>query len=142
MSATFDLHRFLEAQDPVYDRVLAELKAGAKQSHWMWFIFPQIEGLGSSAFARRYAIASLEEGQAYLNHPVLGARLLECCTLLLPHPGRSAREIMGSPDDVKLRSCLTLFSRVAPATPVFQQLLDRYYGGRPDPATLARLPPT
>src|SRR5574338_913021 len=111
MAATddpFDLQRFVDAQAPVYDRVRAELRRGRKQSHWMWFIFPQIASLGHSPMAQRYAISSLEEVKAYLEHPVLGARLRECTRLILAVEGRSARGILGPPDDMKLRSCLTL----------------------------------
>jgi uncharacterized protein (DUF1810 family) len=133
-----DLQRFVDAQDPVYDRVCAELRSGRKKSHWMWFIFPQIAGLGSSAMAQRYAISSLQEAQAYLNHPVLGARLRECTRLMLDVEGRSALEILGSPDDMKFRSCLTLFARAAPEE-VFRDALRKYFDGAEDPSTIARL---
>lgn len=134
-----DLSRFLDAQQPVYSKVVAELKAGSKASHWMWFIFPQIDGLGMSAMAKRYAIGNLEEARAYLADPVLGARLKECVNLLLQVQGRSAAEIMGAPDDIKLRSCATLFREASAADSIFQRLLDKYFEGDPDPATLKLL---
>ncbi len=135
----YDLQRFADAQDPVYSRVCAELRSGRKRSHWMWFIFPQIAGLGSSAMAQRYAISSLQEAQAYLKHPVLGARLRECTRLMLDVEGRSALEILGSPDDMKFRSCLTLFARAAPDEPVFRDALQKYFDRDEDPSTLTRL---
>jgi sodium/bile acid cotransporter 7 len=130
-----DLSRFLQAQEADYPTALAEIRAGRKRSHWIWYIFPQLDGLGSSSMARRYAIQSLDEARAYLAHPVLGPRLIECVEAALAVEGKSAREIFGSPDDLKLRSCATLFSMVAPAGSVFQQLLDKYFHGRPDEAT-------
>lgn len=135
---SFDLQRFVDAQDPVIERVRAELRAGRKRSHWVWFVFPQLEGLGASPMARRYAIASLDEARAYLAHPVLGARLREGVELLLAAEGRTIHEILGSPDDLKLRSCLTLFLRAGGGAP-FQAALDRYYGGSLDPLSLARI---
>ena len=132
-----DLDRFVAAQESVIADVREELRSGRKRSHWMWFVFPQLRGLGSSAMAQRFGIASLEEARAYLAHPVLGPRLRECCTLLLQVPGRSAHEIFGSPDDLKLRSCLTLFSLADPADPLFPACLDRFYRGERDPRTLA-----
>lgn len=134
-----NLQRFVEAQRSTYDQALAELLAGRKQSHWMWFIFPQVAGLGHSAMAQRYAIASRDESAAYLKHPVLGPRLEECAAALLQHKGRSARQILGSPDDMKLRSSMTLFSAVAPDTILYHQIIDHFYDGQVDPATLARL---
>jgi len=140
-----DLQRFVEAQDApaggmtVYEHALAELRAGAKRTHWMWFVFPQLEGLGFSALARRYAIAGLEEAKAYLAHPVLGPRLRACVAAANAIEGRSAREVMGSPDDLKLRSSLTLFAEAAEDAADFRAALDRYYGGEPDSATLQRL---
>lgn len=131
------LQRFLDAQAPVYARVCAELQAGRKQSHWMWFIFPQLLGLGQSAMAREYGIASRQEALAYLQHPVLGERLRHCMRLLLGHSGLSAQEILGSTDAMKLRSCATLFASVAVREPVFQQVLDRFYDGEPDSRTQA-----
>jgi uncharacterized protein (DUF1810 family) len=131
-----DLARFVAAQGPVYAQALAELRAGRKRTHWMWFVFPQYAGLGQSPIAREYAIQSVAEAEAYLRHPVLGPRLVECAEALLAVGGRSALEILGSPDDLKLRSCATLFARVSPAGSVFARLLERYYGGQEDPETL------
>jgi uncharacterized protein (DUF1810 family) len=139
MSDPFDLARFVSAQAPVIKSALAELAAGRKASHWMWFVFPQIAGLGASPTARRYAIASLDEARAYLAHPVLGPRLERCVEALLGHGGLSARQIMGSPDDMKLRSSLTLFARAGPGRPLFAEGLAKYFEGEPDPLTLARL---
>ena len=137
---TFDLDRFVQAQAPVYAQALRELRAGRKQSHWMWFVFPQHEALGRSATAVRYGIRSLDEARAYLAHPVLGPRLRECCQALVDlHGERDAHTILGSPDDAKLRSCLTLFLAAAPGEPVFEACLARYYGGRRDERTLALL---
>ena len=135
----YDLDRFVAAQDPIYRGVLEELRRGRKTGHWMWFVFPQIAGLGYSTMSRRYAIGSLDEARAYLAHPVLGARLRECTGLLLATGGRTAEAILGPIDAVKLRSCMTLFHRAAPEEPVFAQVLDRYYGGVADEATDARL---
>jgi uncharacterized protein (DUF1810 family) len=136
--ADHELERFVSAQEGVIDSVREELRAGRKRSHWMWFVFPQLEGLGTSAMARHYGIASLEEARAYLAHPVLGPRLRECCALMLAVPQRSAHEILGSPDDLKFRSCLTLFTLAAPDEPLFRDCLDRFYGGQLDPRTEAR----
>jgi uncharacterized protein (DUF1810 family) len=135
------LQRFVEAQDSggTYERALAELRAGRKTSHWMWFVFPQIAGLGQSEMSRRYAISSAEEARAYFDHPVLGPRLAECARALLEHEGRSATEIMGGIDATKLRSSMTLFAAVAPEEPAFQGVLDRYFDGEPDAATARRL---
>lgn len=135
----YDLERFVAAQEGVFDTVLAELRAGSKQSHWMWFIFPQISGLGSSPMARRYAICSIEEAEAYLNHPLLGQRLMECCRILLSLDQANAEEIFGFPDEMKLRSCLTLFEQVSAKPNVFADLLAKYFDGNPDPKTLERL---
>ena len=135
----FDLQRFVTAQAPVMAAVRSELAAGRKSSHWMWFVFPQLRGLGSSSMAQHYGIASLEEARAYLAHPVLGPRLRECCALLLQLEGRSANQVLGSPDDMKFRSCLTLFGIAAPDEAVFRQALDKYYGGEPDPRTTSAL---
>ncbi len=132
----FDLERFLLAQAEDYEIALAELRRGRKESHWIWHVFPQIDRLGYSAKTRKYSIKSLDEARAYLAHPVLGPRLVDCCRALLSVTGRSAREIMGSPDDLKLRSSMTLFARVAGGDSVFQEVLDRYYGGEGDPQTL------
>jgi uncharacterized protein (DUF1810 family) len=134
-----DLDRFVDAQRDTYPRALAELTAGHKRGHWMWFVFPQIAGLGHSATAQRYAIADLAEARAYLAHPVLGPRLVECARALLAVRGRSAGQILGHPDDLKLRSSMTLFARAAGDPAVFRAVLDRYYGGEDDPATLQRL---
>ncbi|HTP76972.1 MAG TPA: DUF1810 domain-containing protein [Rhizomicrobium sp.] len=139
MDDPFDLERFVAAQARVIDAVRSELRAGRKASHWMWFVFPQIAGLGHSAMAARYAIASPDEARAYLAHPVLGPRLVECTELVLAVERRSAHQIFGSPDDLKFRSCMTLFSRVAPAGSPFERALARYFGGEPDAATLERL---
>ena len=133
---TYDLGRYVHAQAPVYHTVLEELRAGLKQTHWMWYIFPQLQGLGQSQMARFYAITSLEEAHAYLLHPVLGARLVECAQAVLSVPGKSAQEILGSPDDFKLRSCMTLFASVENAPPVFNQVLEKYYQGLPDSYTV------
>jgi uncharacterized protein (DUF1810 family) len=130
-----DLNRFVEAQRDVYARALAEIRSGRKRSHWMWFVFPQIAGLGVSATARRYAIRDLAEAQAYLDHPILGKRLAECAEAALGVEERSAFEVFGSPDDMKLRSCATLFARVSPPGSVFHRLLGRYFGGEPDDKT-------
>jgi uncharacterized protein (DUF1810 family) len=136
LSMNFDLQRFVDAQDrgDTYAQALAELRAGRKLSHWMWFVFPQRAGLGLSEMSRSYAIASPAEARAYVEHPVLGPRLVECAGALLGHEGRSAREIMGEIDAVKLRSSMTLFARAAPEQPVFEQVLGRYFDGEADPA--------
>jgi len=138
-SDPFDLQRFVVAQEPVYAQVTAELAAGAKTSHWMWFVFPQLEGLGRSGTARHFGIASLAEARAYAQHPLLGARLRQCCGLLAGLQGLSALQILGPVDALKLRSCLTLFERAAPHEPVFAHLLERYCGGERDVATLQLL---
>jgi uncharacterized protein (DUF1810 family) len=139
MDDPFDLKRFVDAQAPVYQRVVAELRRGRKASHWMWFIFPQIKGLGSSPMANTYAIASRAEAQAYLDHPVLGVRLRECTQLVNAVPDRSIAEILGYPDDLKFRSSMTLFAAVAADNKDFTDALDKFYGGKADPATLQRL---
>jgi uncharacterized protein (DUF1810 family) len=136
MENHYDLKRFLDAQAPVIDCVLAELRAGEKRSHWMWFIFPQIRGLGHSAMAERYAIASRPEAADYLALPVLGERLRQCTQLVLNVEGRSVSEIFGYPDDLKFHSSMTLFATVAPAGSVFQQALEKYFSGKHDQATL------
>jgi uncharacterized protein (DUF1810 family) len=133
------LERFIDAQAPVYASVLAELAQGRKTSHWMWFVFPQLKALGRSATARFYGLADRAEALAYGQHPVLGERLEACTRLVLAVQGRSAHDIFGSPDDLKLRSCMTLFDAVLPEVPVFRRTLDRYYAGAPDEATLALL---
>lgn len=139
MPDIYDLNRFVAAQDSLYSRVLEELGRGAKRSHWMWFIFPQAAGLGSSAMAQAFAIASLDEARAYLAHPVLGGRLLECTGLVNRVSGRSAHAIFGAPDDLKFQSSMTLFGYVAPAQPEFSDALAKYYGGKSDPRTLQLL---
>lgn len=139
----FGLQRFFEAQDEgrTYDQALAQLRAGHKTGHWMWFVFPQIAGLGHSPMAKRYAISSLGEAEAYLDHPVLGDRLLEYARVLVELTGRSAREIFGETDAMKLRSSVTLFGRAAPDVAVFGQVLADYFGGVTDPATHGLLGP-
>jgi uncharacterized protein (DUF1810 family) len=134
-----NLERFVEAQEPVIERVKDELRAGRKRTHWMWFVFPQVAGLGSSRTATRYAIASEEEASAYLAHPVLGPRLRECTEILNGIEGRSAHDIFGSPDDLKFRSSMTLFDAVAADPAPFRTALERYYDGDPDQQTLAFL---
>ena len=138
MADEYNLQRFLGAQHPVYDTVLAELHAGHKRSHWMWFIFPQISGLGHSAMAQQYAISTLDEAKAYLAHPVLGQRLRECARIVAGLEGKTAEEIFGYPDDMKFRSSMTLFAQASPGD-VFDECLGKYFGGQPDTATLARL---
>ncbi len=134
-----NLQRFLDAQAPVYERVLAELRAGRKRSHWIWFIFPQIHDLGSSATAQEFAIASLDEAKAYLAHPILGGRLEECSRLLLVIEHGVIQEVMGYPDDLKLRSSMTLFAHAAPDPAIFREVLQKYFDGQFDPLTVARL---
>lgn len=131
-----DLQRFLSAQTGVYETALEEVRRGDKQSHWMWFIFPQIDGLGFSATTKRYAIKSRAEAQAYLAHPILGSRLLEIAAAALQLKGRSALEVFGSPDDKKLQSCATLFAAISPGDSVFHRLLDKYYAGQRDEKTM------
>lgn len=135
----FDLARFVAAQAPVYERALAELRAGRKESHWMWFVFPQIEGLGVSVTAQTYAIRSLAEAKAYLAHPLLGARLKDCAAAVLAVNAKSAQAIFGTPDELKFRSSMTLFARAAPDEPLFREALEKYFDGKDDEATLARL---
>lgn len=135
----FDLCRFVEAQADSLATALAELRAGRKRSHWIWYVFPQIAGLGSSPMARRYAIASLDEARAYLAHPVLGPRLRECTQAALAGATGSAHDLFGSPDDLKFRSSMTLFAAAAPGDPLFERALDRFYDGGRDERTLATL---
>ena len=135
MTDAFDLQRFVDAQAPVYQRVVAELRHGQKQSHWMWFIFPQLTGLGQSPMARRFAIRSREEAMAYLGHGVLGSRLRECTALVNAVEGHTIREILGSPDDLKFCSSMTLFGAVS-SDAVFAAAIAKFYGGRPDQRTL------
>jgi uncharacterized protein (DUF1810 family) len=134
-----DLARFLSAQESVYDQALTELRSGRKQSHWMWFVFPQIDGLGHSSTATFYAIKSVDETRDYLSHPLLGARLLECAAHVLAIEGRSASEVFGYPDDLKLKSSMTLFESVAGPGSVFGQVLDALYDGERDTRTLQLL---
>jgi uncharacterized protein (DUF1810 family) len=135
----FDLQRFVDAQAPVYETVVAELRAGRKRSHWIWFIFPQLAGLGRSPAAARFAISSLVEAQAYLDHHVLGPRLRACTRLVNSIDGRTVGEIFGWPDDLKVRSSMTLFAHATDDNTEFVTLLDKFYGGEEDPATLALL---
>jgi uncharacterized protein (DUF1810 family) len=139
MDTEFDLERFVQAQAPVYGTVLKELRAGHKRTHWMWFIFPQLAGLGRSEMAQRYAIASGDEAAAYLAHPVLGPRLRECASIVASLDDATVEEIFGHPDDLKFHSSMTLFADVAPDEAVFQSCIDKYFDGEPDEATLARL---
>jgi uncharacterized protein (DUF1810 family) len=138
MDDPFDLQRFVSAQSPVYQQVCAELAAGRKRSHWMWFIFPQLKGLGRSAMAQHFGIGSRAEAEAYLRHPLLGRRLQQCTELLLAVEGRSVEQIFGAPDDLKLRSCLTLFAQVT-GEPVFRKALEKYFAGNDDAQTLRLL---
>jgi len=133
---SFDLSRFLKAHEADYEHALSEIRGGQKRTHWMWYIFPQIEGLAFSSRSRHYAIKSLAEAHAYLRHPVLGARLVECAEAVVAVEGRSSAQIFGSPDDLKLRSCATLFASVSPAGSVFDRLLEKYYDGVRDEKTL------
>ncbi len=131
------LDRFVRAQEAVYGQALAELRAGRKTGHWIWFVFPQTAMLGTSPMSERYAIGSLAEAQEYVAHPVLGPRLLECARAVLQHPELTALQIMGSPDDLKLRSSMTLFELAAPGEPVFRQVLETFFHGERDPRTVA-----
>jgi len=136
---TFDLDRFVSAQEDVYDSALAEIRGGRKRTHWMWFVFPQLRGLWSSPISRQFSIRSAAEARAYLAHPVLGPRLVECCEALLELKSTSATEIFGSPDDMKLRSCATVFASVSEPGSVFQRVLSRFFGGAPDERSEALL---
>lgn len=135
------LAEFVRAQDAVYEQVLRELAAGRKQSHWIWFIFPQIAGLGSSAMAQRFALGSAAEARTYLQHPMLGPRLRECTRLMLAVRGQDIRSVMDYPDDLKFRSSMTLFAAVAADEPIFEEALQKFFGGQRDPLTLERLEP-
>ena len=135
----FDLQRFVDAQDGVYGSVIDELRSGRKRSHWIWFVFPQLRGLGHSATALRYGISSLEEARAYLANQVLGPRLRECARLIVDIDGRSAQDIFGRPDDLKVRSSMTLFARATDDNADFRAVLDKFYDGDEDPMTLERL---
>ena len=137
--AQFDLQRFVEAQDPIYDQVRSELAAGTKTSHWMWFVFPQLQGLGRSSMAIKYEIGFMHEARAYWQHPILGARLKECIELVMAVKGKTAFQIFGTPDDQKLRSSLTLFAEAVPEEPLFQRALTKYFDGRNDPRTIELL---
>ena len=139
MADPYDLQRFVDAQDDVYEQVCDELRDGRKTSHWMWFVFPQLRELGRSATAIKFGIASLEEARAYLRHPVLGPRLKECAGLATRIDGRSITAIFGSPDDLKFRSCMTLFQCAAPEEKIFDAALQKYFGGVPDARTLELL---
>jgi uncharacterized protein (DUF1810 family) len=139
MKDRYDLERFVEAQAGVYEQACAELRAGRKQSHWMWFVFPQIRGLGSSPMAVRYAISSLEEARAYLAHEVLGARLRECAGIVLRVEGKAVGEIFGSPDELKFHSSMTLFAKAEEGGGVFWEALEKYFAGEMDRGTLARI---
>ena len=141
MSDLFNLQRFVDAQHSAYATARAELQNGRKTSHWMWFVFPQLKGLGSSATAQKYAIASLDEARAYLAHPTLGPRLVECTQLVLDIKSRTIGEIFGSPDDLKFRSCMTLFARAAEPAPQFNEALAQFFGGVPDQKTEELLGP-
>ena len=138
MQDKWNLQRFIDAQAPVYETALAELRGGRKRTHWMWFIFPQVAGLGHSPMAQRYAISGLDEARAYLIHPLLGLRLEECTEAVKIHASRSPREIFGAPDDMKFRSCLTLFAHTVPGNALFRETLMQFYA-EDDPATLDRL---
>jgi uncharacterized protein (DUF1810 family) len=139
MDDPYKLQRFVDAQSPVYQQVCSELREGRKRSHWMWFIFPQIQGLGRSELANRFAISCLQEADAYLKHPILGPRLRECTRLVTLIQGRSIDRILGYPDDLKFRSSMTLFAQATPDNQVFNEALWKYFGGEPDPSTLERL---
>jgi uncharacterized protein (DUF1810 family) len=139
MSDPFDLQRFVDAQAPVFAEVCAELAEGRKRGHWIWFIFPQIKGLGSSPIAQYFGVSCLDEAAAYLRHPILGPRLRDCTELVNRLEGHSAYDIFGSPDDLKFRSCMTLFIRASSDNAIFKRALDKYYRGQFDPLTLARL---
>jgi len=134
-----ELDKYLTAQAQDYERAYTEIAKGKKLSHWMWYIFPQLAGLGYSDMAKRYALQDVQQAAAYLHHPLLGPRLLDMANLLLQHKGLSAHTLFGSPDDVKLRSCMTLFSQVPNAPSVFKQVLDQYYNGQADEKTLQLL---
>jgi len=139
MDDPHDLNRFLLAQARDYGTAMAELRAGAKRSHWMWYVFPQVDGLGYSSVSKQYAIRSADEARAYLAHPVLGKRIVDCCRAVLMVKERTARQIFGTPDDLKLRSSMTLFAQVSEPGSAFHIVLDRYFDGVPDPRTLELL---
>jgi uncharacterized protein (DUF1810 family) len=139
MTDPHDLIRFLRAQNPMYDQILTELRAGKKEGHWIWFIFPQLRGLGFSPKAEEFGISSSLEAAAYLRHPILGPRLRECAQLVLSVEGRTIRQILGRPDDMKIRSSMTLFRSITPHERVFDDVLQKYFAGEPDMLTLERL---
>jgi uncharacterized protein (DUF1810 family) len=139
MDDPYNLQRFVDAQDPVYDQVRSELEEGHKRTHWMWFVFPQIEGLGHTSMARKFAISSLDEAKAYLQHPVIGARLIECTRLVINTTGRTIEQIFGYPDDLKFRSAMTLFARASTDNSIFEDALRKYFRGEHDRLTLERL---
>ena len=139
MEDEYDLGRFIAAQDDCYEQALSEIRHGQKRTHWMWYVFPQLDGLAHSSTSKRYAIKSLQEARAYLDHPVLGPRLRECMEAVLCIEGRTAKQIFGSPDDLKLRSCATLFASLQPSGSMFHRVLGKYYQGEPDARTLQRL---
>ena len=139
MDEPFDLARFVDAQAPVYERVVAELQAGRKKSHWMWFVFPQVAGLGQSSMARRFSLSSLAEARAYLKHPLLGPRLRQCTELMMAIEGRPVRQILGTPDDLKFRSSMTLFFHASDDGALFSAALEKYCDGEEDPLTVDRI---
>ena len=139
MNDRYELKRFVEAQDGVYEQACAELRAGRKRSHWMWFVFPQIRGLGSSPTAVRFAISGMEEARAYLEHPMLGSRLRECTGIVVDVEGRSVEQIFGYPDDLKFHSSITLFAKAAAEAGVFGEALEKFFGGEMDRGTLERI---
>jgi len=139
MHDPFNLTRFVTAQNRIYDEVCSELREGNKRSHWMWFVFPQIKGLGCSPMSQNFAISSIEEARAYLQHPILSPRLLECTQLVNSTTGLTIHQIFGSPDDLKFHSCMTLFAKAAPENKVFEEALRKFFGGRQDQSTLDRL---
>jgi uncharacterized protein (DUF1810 family) len=139
MDDPYNLNRFVEAQSGTYDQICAELRQGSKQGHWMWFVFPQIKGLGSSPISRNFAISSLDEAKAYLRHPILGRRLIECTTLVNSTSGLTIHEIFGSPDDLKFHSSMTLFAYATSDNPVFEDALRKFFGGKYDRLTLDRI---
>jgi len=139
MNDPYNLQRFVDAQEPIFNQVLSELKEGRKRTHWMWFIFPQIEGLGFSAMAHQYAISSLEEAKAYLQHPVLGPRLRECSRLVTLAEKASISQVFGYPDDLKFQSCMTLFAHATSENQVFKDALQKYFGSEFDQLTIERL---
>src|SRR5262245_45430053 len=139
MDDPYNLNRFVEAQNPVYDQVCSELRQGRKWGHWMWFVFPQIKGLGYSPTSKKFAISSLEEARAYLQHPILGPRLIECTTLVNNTVDLNIHEIFGSPDNLKFHSCMTLFARATSDNPIFEDALQKFFRGQYDALTLERL---